>query len=157
MIYLSNRDSRLSAFLLLIFTSFSACLSAECPHATILNTLSINTEPVTALACSADGKFIMTGMEAEFGSRAYVHIWNVETGELQRTLLGHDIATITVAFLPDGIHALTAGMDKDEDPDTPFGSIDSIRIWDLNSGAEIRRIVLHGPEASYMVSVVPIS
>lgn len=57
-----------------------------------------------------------------------VLLWNLQTGELIYTLLGHDDYVISLAFTPDGRHALSgSGFHSDQyDRD--------IRVWDLESG-----------------------
>ncbi len=58
-------------------------------------------------------------------------IWDVATGELVKSLEGHQSALITAAFSPDGIQALTTSFDN------------TARIWDVASG-EIVFTLEHG-------------
>ncbi len=62
---------------------------------------------VTSLDFSPDGKTLISGHENNA-----VNLWDVNTGKVKRTLLGHSGAIIAVAFSPDGQAVATAGKDK---------------------------------------------
>ena len=68
---------------------------------------------------SADGKYLLSG-----GWGGAVKLWDVQTGREIRTLSGHKSAP-SVAFTPDGLHAVTFESGLDEG---------IIRLWDLQSG-----------------------
>jgi WD40 repeat protein len=59
-----------------------------------------------------------------------IRVWNPGTGELLRTLSGHDDSVWSVAFSPDGGRIVATGGSN-----IPSRQV---RIWDAASGAEIR-------------------
>ncbi|MFM9847685.1 MAG: hypothetical protein ACKVP3_11055 [Hyphomicrobiaceae bacterium] len=79
-----------------------------------------------AMAISLDGTHLATG-----GPRDTARLWDVRTGHLLRTLVGHGTGQGfsgfgTVAFSADGDRLITGGYDK------------SAKIWDLGTGQVIR-------------------
>ncbi len=82
--------------------------------------------PVHSMAFSPDGKTIVTG-----GPFA-IHLWNVDTGEHIRMLIG-ELKTYAgpgpfVLYSPDGMTIVTAGMGE-------------IHLWDGNTGNHIRKLL----------------
>ena len=69
-------------------------------------------------------------MTADRRSRA--NVWDIDTGEVVRSLEGHSGAINAFALSPDGKIAATAGLDN------------SVRLWDVNSG-QLRKQVLGVP------------
>jgi hypothetical protein len=72
---------------------------------------------VECVAFSPDGTLLASG--------SYDHtvkLWDVQTGELKRTLAGHDSTVGAVAFAPDGQTLVSGGWD------------DTVRLWDVDSG-----------------------
>jgi WD40 repeat protein len=49
-------------------------------------------------------------------------LWNIETGSMIRSLLGHSDAVNDVKILADGRHAISSGSDR------------TLRLWDLGTG-----------------------
>lgn len=84
---------------------------------------------VQTVGMSTDGKYLLSG-----GWGGAVKLWDVQTGREIRTLAGHKSAP-SVAFAPDGLHAVTfeSGLD---------GGI--IRLWDLQSGQTIYTVTKKG-------------
>jgi len=69
-----------------------------------------------------------------------LRVWNVATGEQLQLLAGHTDMGMSLDVSPDGSQALSVSLD------------DSMRLWDLERGAEIRRF-----EIPYLLSDVTFS
>ena len=92
---------------------------------------------VHTAAFSPDGKKIVT---ASYDSTA--RIWDVESGKELHTLKhvpGHSAGVNTAVFSPDGKTIVTAGSDGTEGF-LREARVGSVRIWDVESGKEIRRL-----------------
>jgi RNA polymerase sigma factor (sigma-70 family) len=89
-------------------------------------------EPVTALAFSPDGTVLASGGRDE----GIVYLWDAASGKQLRRCLGHlrptgapNARTITtIAFCPDGKTVASIGGDG------------GVRLWEVDTGREIRRI-----------------
>ena len=79
----------------------------------------------TYRACSADGMFMLTTS----GERAFV--WEVSSGYLLKTLIGHKDNINTATFSPDGALVMTGADDN------------SAILWKLASGQQLRRLTGH--------------
>lgn len=90
------------------------------------------------LACSPDGKLVVTG-----GRDHALHLWNVATGTRERRLEGHDFYVRALAFSADGRRIIS----------TDAGDF-SVRLWDVASGKELQRFVA-GPNAPTCVALSP--
>ena len=85
-----------------------------------------HSKPVTSMAFSSDGRFVLTGSEDKTAL-----LWDAETGrELQR-FKGHSDQVTSVAFSPDGRYVLTGSDDR------------TARLWNAISGQEMRQLVGH--------------
>ncbi|MFM6815917.1 MAG: trypsin-like peptidase domain-containing protein [Dolichospermum sp.] len=91
---------------------------------------------VRSVAISADGRTLVSG-----SMNKTMNIWNLETGELIRTLSGHSSSFDSVAISPDGKTLASGSFDK------------TIKIWNLGTGQLIRTLSGH----SYSVQSVAIS
>jgi WD40 repeat protein len=86
---------------------------------------------------SPDGRLIASG-----GMDGTVRLWGVETGEQLHVLDGHVPYVFAVAFTPDGRRLLSGSGWGGK----PIPSSDNmIRIWDVETGAELDRIELSDP------------
>jgi WD40 repeat protein/Flp pilus assembly protein TadD/tRNA A-37 threonylcarbamoyl transferase component Bud32 len=89
---------------------------------------------VFSVAISPDGKRIATGdMNHE------IKLWNLENGQKTATLKGHTNWVRTVAFSADGKLLVSGGggfIGKDGKP--AVGNDNSVRLWDVVGGNEIR-------------------
>lgn len=79
-------------------------------------------EAIFAIAFSPDGRQVLTGLNDGLRLR------NSERPDEPRRLAGHLGACTSIAFLPDGLRAVTGGQDK------------FVRLWDLVEGQELKRI-----------------
>jgi WD40 repeat protein len=78
---------------------------------------------VTAVAFSPDGKVLASG-----GWDDMVRLWDVETGDEIRHLLGHRGMVASVVYSPDGKYLATRG-----------GIDGAVKLWEPNTGRELQR------------------
>ena len=71
------------------------------------------------IACSADGKLLAAGTRV-----GLVHLWELPSGRLRKTLRGSTLWINSIAFFPDGETLATAHHPGD------------IKLWDLATGQE---------------------
>jgi WD40 repeat protein/class 3 adenylate cyclase len=100
----------------------------------VLRRLDGHTSWVTSLAFTPDGR------QAISASRdgTLIH-WDLEKGEAIRRLIGHEDEVNTVAVSPDGRLA-ASGSGRFIDPKSEPSKDNSLRLWDLHTGEEIRRL-----------------
>jgi serine/threonine protein kinase len=91
-----------------------------------------HTDWVQSAAMSPDGRLILSG-----GRDKTLRLWEMATGQ-ERRLEGHTDAVNGVAFSPDGLLAVSGSGGPTLD-----GSDNSVRLWDIVSGCEVRRWVGH--------------
>ena len=84
---------------------------------TLLQTLGGHKGHVTAIAVTADSRYILSG--DQHGS---VYLWDLETGTLLKTMTGHDAPILTIHVSHDGQHVITGSPDG------------SVRVWILRGG-----------------------
>jgi WD40 repeat protein len=70
-------------------------------------------------------------------------LWNLETGEILRHYIGHDAEVWSVAFSPDGQTVLCGSDDG------------TVILWDVESGAQIRRFETDAPSPVHSVVYSP--
>ena len=88
-----------------------------------LRTLEGHKGHVTALAITADSRYVLTG-----GQDGVVHLWDLETGTLLKTMTGHGTAIVMIHITTDGQHVIT-------------GSTDGIvRAWVLRGGVLLQNL-----------------
>jgi WD40 repeat protein len=88
-------------------------------------TLSGNS-PVNSVAISPNGQFLASGYEDKT-----VRLWNLETGEVISTRMGHSQAVKSVAFSPDGTILATGSDDQ------------TVKLWNVSNGQEIYTLSGH--------------
>jgi WD40 repeat protein len=77
---------------------------------------------VGTVAFSADGRYLAFGVFDE-----YAHVHDLQTRQLMGTFGGRNDGVRRLEFTPDNLHLVT-------------GSNDTVRVWDIESGEELRRI-----------------
>ncbi|MDP8237586.1 MAG: caspase family protein [Candidatus Hatepunaea meridiana] len=82
------------------------------------------------VAFSPDGKYLASGSKD-----TKIKIWDVENGNVIRTLEGHTSSVNSICFSPDGFW-LASGSGKWDGG----GENNSVRIWLVGSGQEVRKI-----------------
>ena len=60
-----------------------------------------------------------------------LRLWDLQTGELLRTLVGHEGMVFAAAMSPDGRQALSGSHDR------------TVRLWDLRTGQLLRTFAGH--------------
>lgn len=93
--------------------------------------------PVVKLAVSRDGRYALLG-----GGNGALRLGEIRTGKQVRGFSGHQKTVWAVALSPDGTQALSgAGRDTKDAPSV--GSDNSLRLWDVGSGARLLRLEGH--------------
>ena len=101
-----------------------------------LRRLDGHTDLVRSMAFTPDGRHAVSASQDET-----LIYWDLERGEIIHRLNGHGDGVNTVAISPDGRFAASgSGMLWEWDP--WINADNSVRIWDLQSGQEIRRFTL---------------
>jgi WD40 repeat protein len=102
---------------------------------------------VEAISFSRDGRRLLSG-----GHDQTVRLWDVASGKELRRLEGHKDRVNSVAFSSDGRRGVSGGGNYN----SPRAVADSsVRVWDLESGKELRRFY-EGEDAAVMhVAISP--
>ena len=93
--------------------------------------------PVTSLAVTGDGKFLVTS-----GDDKTVRVWDVTSGKTLRSFQGHMTKATAVAARGDGKQVASASDDG------------AVRVWDLNASDE-HRAMTDSKESLWAVAVSP--
>lgn len=78
---------------------------------------------VSSVALSPDGQRLAVGDHAHL-----VHLWNLETRRLERTIPAHSAWVHDLSFSPDGQHLATASRDH------------AVKIWQVSTGVLLRSL-----------------
>ena len=100
--------------------------------------LSGHTEGVSAVAIAPDGRRALSG-----GGDRIVRLWDLEAGETIRELHGHTEPVFSVAFSPDGRLGYSTSGGFYRGSGWQDGKDTAIRVWDLETGQEVRRLEGH--------------
>jgi serine/threonine protein kinase/WD40 repeat protein len=110
-----------------------AALVAYSPDAAIDSRLRNVDAFVPAVVYSPDGRMALSGVgvidctTGAAGDNNHLVLWDIATGAILREMTGHEATILSIAFSPDGHHAVS-------------GSADGVAIlWDVTTGAELRR------------------
>lgn len=104
-----------------------------------------------ALCLSPDGKLLASGKDTN------IYLWDVATGTLKMTLIGHECVVVSLCFSPDG-KTLASGGGRGralKDPprrdalrDRPRRASESIRFWDVETGEQKAILTGHDRDVS---------
>ena len=81
---------------------------------------------VSSVSFSPDGLYLCSG-----SSDKTVHLWNVETGKVVRTFIGHTDWVRSVSFSPDGSYICSGSDDN------------TVRLWNTKTGDLVRTLNGH--------------
>jgi WD40 repeat protein len=104
---------------------------------------------ISSVAISPDGSLIATASRD-----GTARIWDLKTGRVLHTLVGHRAAVTSIAFSPDGKDVLTASADHDA------------RLWDAKTGAPLQVLRWHfgtvtdaqfSPDGRWIVTAGPLT
>jgi WD40 repeat protein len=111
----------IAVFLMLGFTSCRAQAVSRCQPE---RDLPKNPKPgVVGLNISRDGKTLVTA-----GADGNIRIWNITTGQIERTLSGHTNSLYKAVFSPNEKFLASSSRDR------------TARIWDIVTGRELYRL-----------------
>lgn len=100
-------------------------------------TLKQHVDPVTSVAISRDGRYLVSGSQDHT-----VRIWDAATGKTRRVLSGHSDHVTSVAMSADRQQIVSGSRDQ------------TIRIWDLTSGDTLQVLAQHtGAVTSVAISM----
>jgi len=91
---------------------------------------------ITAIAVDPDGKTALIAADRS------IYQWDLFTGEVLKTFIGHTATVTSVAFSDDGAKAISGSDDK------------TVRVWDVKSGKETAKLTGH-EAAVRSVAVMP--
>jgi WD40 repeat protein len=115
-----------------ILTGDTAVQLRELPAGRELRSFAASTKDtgyVTDVVVSPDQRSAIVSYEG-----GTVQLWDIQTGELIRSFVGHTKVVRSVAFSPDGRYVLTGSYDT------------TVRLWDTQSGQIIRVFTGHTAE-----------
>ena len=123
----------------------------------LIKTLIGHTSVVNSVVFSPDGNTIASGSghwmgyEGKASAGEEVRLWNANTGELIRTLTGHEDVVSSVAFSPDG-NLIVSGDWYDWDGHLSSGTWSGeIRVWDAHTGEHLKTLTGHTGGVSSVV------
>ena len=107
---------------------------------------------ITSIAFSPDGKRLAAGscgkiersLRKSGCTQGKISIWDVDTGKLVRTLVGHHGEVQAIAFHPSGMFLVSGAWDEDE----------MVKVWNTVTGRDLRTLKTRDYFGSYIESVV---
>jgi WD40 repeat protein len=112
----------------------------------LIRTFSQRADPIYSVAFSPNGKVLASGGSSKYkgieGKSTTIYLWNLDTGELMRTLSGHSLRINFLTFAPDS-HVLASGSNDE-----------TIKIWNLETG-ELRNTLIGHSANVRTVAITP--
>jgi WD40 repeat protein len=95
----------------------SASKQATSSSISLTDTLLDHTDTVWSVALSADGQTLASGSEDQT-----IKLWNLKTGQINRTLSGHTASVRSIGLSPDGQTLASGSSDR------------TIKLWNVQTG-----------------------
>ncbi|MDA1052928.1 MAG: serine/threonine protein kinase [Planctomycetota bacterium] len=97
-------------------------------------------EVVTSVTFSPDGRYILSA-----STDTTMRLWDVETGKLVRQFRGHQTGVYSAGFAPNGRVAISGSgvLPEGSGIQRPAGWDYRLRLWDVQTGQELRRWTSH--------------
>lgn len=122
-----HEGPRKTPFLIEIFDVRNGAIVTKFPtHNNIINSVKF----------SNDGNSILTSSDDHSAK-----LWNVASGSLQRSFIGHKSEVSCAVFSPDNEFVATSGTGKYDFDKKTFTGDSSARIWDTKTGKQVNRLV----------------
>ncbi|MEG4914207.1 Ig-like domain-containing protein [Microcoleus sp. B7-D4] len=128
---IKDQSDRVKQFAYRVFRGDSCCLRENTPESLIPSP----TDVITSLAISP-GNSILVG-----GSWKKIWVWNLQTGEIIRSIEGHSHWVLSVAISPDGNTLVSGSADK------------NIKVWNLKTGQLIHTLIDLSWHSSWVTAV----
>lgn len=100
-----------------------SCMIMDFELGVEIKTLEGHKGHVTALAITADSRYVLTG-----GQDGVIHLWDLETGTKLKTMSGHNTAIVLIHITSDGQHVITGSTDG------------TVRAWVLRGGVLLQNL-----------------
>ncbi|MEG3935398.1 WD40 repeat domain-containing protein [Microcoleus sp. T3_B1] len=118
---IKDQSDRVKQFAYRVFRGDNSYLRANTPE----SLTPCPTDVITCLAISPDTTILVGG------SWKKIWVWNLQTGEIIRSIEGHSHWVLSVAISPDGNTLVSGSADK------------NIKVWNLKTGQVIRTLNDH--------------
>jgi WD40 repeat protein len=118
---IKDQSDRVKQFAYRVFRDDNSYLRANTPE----SLTPCPTDVITCLAISPDNTILVGG------SWKKIWVWNLQTGEIIRSIDGHSHWVLSVAISPGGSILVSGGADK------------TIKVWNLKTGQVIRTLNGH--------------
>jgi WD40 repeat protein len=132
----------LVALWMVLITGFSATAARAADE---VRRIEGHADQLTSVALSPDGKLLVSGSDDKT-----VRLWRFESGKELRTLRGSATFVLSVAISADGRRVLSGSGGEFRNRRFSPGSDRSVRLWDVETGKELLKLVGHRQPVWYV-------